>query len=44
MDLPADFEKLSAQAGKNAPRAAIGRGLRDLVPLGRSVLGGLPGR
>lgn len=42
IDLAADLAAISAMFGKAAPAAAIRANLRDLVPLGRSWLGGLP--
>lgn len=44
MNLERDLEALSRLGGKAAPAAAIKRSLRDLIPLGRSLFGGLPAR
>jgi FkbM family methyltransferase len=44
MSLKRDLEALARIGGKAAPAAAIRRSLRDLIPLGRSLFGGLPAR
>jgi len=44
LDLAADLRSLSGSLGGAAPAEAIRANLRDLVPLGRSLLGGLPAR
>ncbi len=44
LDLASDLRALSAAMGGEAPGQAIRETLRDLVPLGRSLIGGLPGR
>lgn len=44
MNLEHDLEALARTGGKTAPVAAIRQSLRDLIPLGRSLLGGLPAR
>lgn len=44
LDLYADLKALSAAMGDGAAGAAIRANLRELVPLGRSLIGGLPGR
>lgn len=44
MDLAGDLQALSARSGKAAPAMAIRDSLRGLVPLGRSLMGGLPDR
>jgi FkbM family methyltransferase len=44
LDLAADLRSLSGSLGDAAPAEAIRANLRDLVPLGRSLLGGLPAR
>ena len=44
LDLDTDLKALSAAMGDGAAGAAIRANLRDLIPLGRSLIGGLPGR
>lgn len=44
MNLKGDLEALARIGGKAAPASAIRRSLRELIPLGRSLLGGLPTR
>jgi FkbM family methyltransferase len=42
MDLSADLRAASAALGRDAPGTALRESLRGLVPLGRSLVGGLP--
>ena len=44
LDLASDLRSLSASFGGTASAEAFRANLRDLVPLGRSLMGGLPGR
>jgi FkbM family methyltransferase len=44
LDLDADLKSLSAAFGGTASAEAFRANLRDLVPLGRSLIGGLPAR
>ena len=44
LDLASDLKSLSASFGSTASAEGFRANLRDLVPLGRSLMGGLPGR